>query len=59
MIFKKFKEDLRSKKMFYSSLTGRKNNEKEYEHTLNIWNKCETKTMKDYRDLYLKCDILL
>ena len=31
---------------------------KKYEHVLNIWNKFETKAMKDYHDLYLKCDVL-
>ena len=24
----------------------------------NVWNKFEMKTMKDYHNLYLKCDIL-
>ena len=33
--------------------------DKEYEHALNIWTKIEMKTMKDYHDLYLKCDALL
>ena len=37
--FEKFKEELPSKKKLYSSLTNKKNNEKEYEHVLNIWNK--------------------
>ena len=48
-----------SKGKFYSSLTDRKTNEKEYEHVLNVWDKPEMKTMKDYYDLYLKCDVLL
>ena len=33
--------------------------DKEYEHVLNVWHKFEMKTMKDYHNLYLKCDILL
>ena len=45
-------------KTFYSSLTG-KESDKEYEHGLKVWNKFEIKTMKDYHDLYLKCDVLL
>ena len=57
--FEKFKEELPSKEKFYSWLTGRKISDKEYEHVLNVWNKFEMKTMKDYHDLYLKCDILL
>ena len=30
--------------------------DKEYEHVLNVWNKFETKTMKDFHDLHLRCD---
>ena len=52
-------EELCSKEEFYSLLTGTKNSDKEYEHVLKFWNKFEMKTMKDYHDLYLKCDILL
>ena len=48
-----------SKKIFYSSLTDKKVSDKEYEHVLKVWNKLEMKTMKDYHDLYLKCDVLL
>ena len=57
--FEKFKEELPKKENFYSSLTGKKINDKEYEHVLKVWNKFEMKTMKDYHDLYLKCDVLL
>ena len=53
------KEESPSKDRFYSSLTGRKVTDKEYEHVLNVWNKFETKTMKDCHDLYLKFDVLL
>ena len=55
----KFKEGLPNKENFYSSLTHRKISDKEYEHVLNVWKKFEMKTMKDYHNLYLKCDILL
>ena len=44
---------------FYSSLTGKKISDKEYEPVLKDWNKFEIKTMKDDHNLYLKCDILL
>ena len=54
--FEKFKEELPSKEKFYSSLTGRKITDKEYEH---VWNKFEIKKMKDYHDLHLKYDVLL
>ena len=57
--FEKFKEELRSKENFYSFLTGKKIGEKEYEHVLKVWNKFEMKTMNDYHNLYLKCDVLL
>ena len=56
--FETFKEELPSKEKFYSSLTNKKINDKEYEHVLNVWNKFEMKTMKDYHDLYLKYDVL-
>ena len=34
--FEKFKEELPSRDDFYSCLTDRKNNSKEYEHFLNF-----------------------
>ena len=57
--FEKFKEQLSSKEKFYSSLTGKRINDKEYEQVLKVWNKFEMKKMKDYHDLYLKGDLLL
>ena len=54
--FEKFKEELPSKEKFYGSLTDRKISDKEYEH---IWDEFEMKTMKNYHDLYLKCDVFL
>ena len=57
--FEKFKEWLPSKEKFYSSFTGKKISDNNYEHVLKVWNKFEMKTMKDYHDLYLKCDVLL
>ena len=57
--FEKFKEQLPSKEKFYSLLAGKKISNKEYEHVLKVWSKFEMKEMKDYHDLYLKCDILL
>ena len=56
--FKKFKEQLPSKGKFYSSLTCKKISNKEYDNFLKVWNKFEMKTMKNYHDLYLKCDVL-
>ena len=57
--FEKFNEKSSSKERFYSSLTNRKINNKEYKHVLNVWNKFEMETMKDYCNLYLKWGVLL
>ena len=57
--FEKFKEELPSKEQFYSLLTGKKISDQEYKHALNVCNEFEMKTMKDYQNLYLKCDVLL
>ena len=57
--FETFKEKWPSKEKYYSSLTDRQNTDKEYEHVINIWEKFEMKTVKNYHDLYLKCDVLL
>ena len=57
--FEKIKEKLPNKEKLYSSLTGKKVNNKEYDHVLKVWKKFEMKTMKYYHDLYLKCVVLL
>ena len=57
--FEKFKEQLLSKEKFFSSLTGKKISDKEHKHFLSVWKKFEMKMIKDYHDLYLKCDVLL
>ena len=31
---------------------------KVYEHVLNVWKKIEMKTLRDYHDMYLKCEVL-
>ena len=53
--FEKFKEELPN----YSSLTRKRISDKECEHIIKVWNKFEMKTIKDYQDLHLKCDVLL
>ena len=55
----KIKEELPSKRKLYSSLKGQKMSDKEYEHVFKVWNIFQMKTMKDYHNLYLKCDVLL
>ena len=57
--FGKLNEELPSKGKFYSSLAIKKINDKEYEHVFIVWNKFDTKTVKDYHDLYLKFVVLL
>ena len=54
----KFKDELLTKEKFDTLLTDMKIRDKNYEHVLNIWNKFEMRTMKDYRELYLKYDVL-
>ena len=57
--FGKYKEQFPIKELFYSLPTGKKISDKEYEHDLKVWNNFEMKTMKYYKHLYLKCDVLL
>ena len=57
--FENIKEEFPSKEKFYSSLTDRKITGKEYEHVHKVWKKFEMKTMKEYHNLYLKCDVFL
>ena len=40
-------------------LTDRKISGKEHKHVLSVRNKFAMKTMKNYHDLYLKCDVFL
>ena len=39
-------------------LVDKRISDKEYDHALKDWNKFVMKMMKDYRNLYLKCDVL-
>ena len=45
--FEYFEETLSSKERFYSSLTCKKINDKEFEPVLSVWNKFEINMMKD------------
>ena len=55
----KIDEEFPTKEKYYSSLTNKKISDKDYEHVLQVWNTFEMKTMKDYHNLYLKCDVSL
>ena len=58
--FNKFKEEeLSSIENFYSKLIGEDISDCDYNHAENVWNKFECKTIGDYHDLYLKCDVLI
>ena len=43
-----------TKQSFIGRLQVKKFSDKDYEHIIKVRNKFETKTMKDYHDLYLK-----
>ena len=47
------------KNKIYCSLNGNGISDKDYQHVLEVWNKFEMKTTKDYRDLHLQCDVLM
>ena len=50
--FEKLQNRFPSTEKFYSSLTGPKTSDKEYEHVLKIWDRFEMKKMKDYDNLH-------
>ena len=43
---------------FFSSLKDKCMSEKDYSHTITVWNTFKTNLMDDYHDLYLKTDVL-
>ena len=49
---------LPSQDQFYSSLTQSHITKSEYDHAVQVWKTFEVKTMGEYHDLYLKCDVL-
>ena len=54
---KNVKKNYQAKKSFIVPWPVKKIRVKEYEHILKVWDRFEMKTMKDYRNLYLKCDV--
>ena len=58
--FKKFSQDkLPDRSKFFSSLKDVFVSEGDYLKAVDIWNVFKMKTMNDYRDFYLKTDVLL
>jgi len=58
--FDRFKEtQLPSIDKFYSSLNESHTTPEDYEKAVNVWNTLQMKTLKDYHDFYLKCDVFL
>ena len=59
-VFKDFlKINYLIKKHFYKPLKNKHTSEKDYLHTVKVWNNFEMKNISDYHDLYLKTDVLL
>ena len=47
------------KEEFYSKLNDEDITDNDYQHALNVWSTFNCKTIRNYRDLYLKSDVLL
>ena len=59
VVLKSLEKDCQTKFFFIFIVRWQvKNSDKKYEHALKIWDRCQMNMMKDYRDLYLKCDAL-
>ena len=58
-LLKRVASDFLQKATSKSKFFCKKINDKEYEHVITVWNRFEMKIMKDYHDLFLKCDVLL
>ena len=58
--FEKFnKTELPMKEEFFSIMNNKHISDDDYKHARTVWNTFSLKTMGEYRDLYLKSDILL
>ena len=59
VVLKSLKKDYQAKKSFIVRWQIKKITDAEYEHVLKVWDRSEIKTMRDYHNFYLKCDVLL
>ena len=58
--FKRFKEDcVPEKDCFFNSLKDSGNTDEEYCRATDVWKVFNIKNLGEYRDLYLKTDVLL
>ena len=58
-IEKLIETQLPPKEEFYSKLNDEHVTHDDYQHSLNVWNTFQCRTLRDYHDLYLKSDVLL
>ena len=47
------------KEEFYSNLNDEEISDNDYQHAVYVWSTFSCQTIRDYRDLYLKSDVLL
>ena len=59
VVLKRLKKNCQLKKSFIVRWQVNKMSDKDCEHVLKVLDRFKLKTMKDYHDLYLKCDITL
>ena len=52
-------KQLPPKEEFYSKLNDEDITDADYQHALNVWNKFQCQTIRDYHDLYLMTDVIL
>ena len=58
-ILKSLKKNSEAKKSFIVHSHVKKSSDKEYKLALNVWDKLENITLKDYLFLFLKCIVFL
>ena len=59
VVLKSSKKKFEAKNSFIVHWKAKKDDNKEYEYIVKVWDKFGTKTIKGYYNCYLKCDVLL